>query len=119
MRRAWANLVIVAAAAAVWGCVPEARTSFDSPSPNKRLDAIVQAAEGGGELDPETLRGLVGQLESSDPAARMLAIRALERRTGQTLGFEPSDPEWKRQAAVRRWKTYADQEPGDGAPGGS
>lgn len=103
----------------VGGCLPASKVSFDSPDPNRRLDAIARAGEGGeGDLDPGTLRALVGQLEATDPAARMLAIRALERRTGQTLGYDASDPEWKRTPAVRRWKEYAGDPADDGAPAG-
>jgi hypothetical protein len=46
---------------------------------------------------------LVEQLDSQDPAARMLAIRALEHRTGTTLGYVHTDPEWKRQESIERW----------------
>ena len=52
--------------------------------------------------------GLIGQLESTDPAARLLAIQALERRTGETLGYQHAAPVWERRAAVNRWKQYAD-----------
>ncbi|GJM17795.1 MAG: hypothetical protein DHS20C14_00080 [Phycisphaeraceae bacterium] len=104
MRNSTQNLVIVACCLAVTGCLPKQHAAFDAPAPNKRLDAIVGAAGG---TDQVSLDGLVGQLESTDPAARVLAIQALERRTGETLGYAHSDPAWKRRAAVDRWKKYA------------
>lgn len=85
-------------------CLPSEKPGFDEPNPNRRLDAIVQASDPG--ADPATLRKLVEQLDSQDPAARMLAIRALEKRTGTTLGYIHTDPEWKRQEAVDRWIKY-------------
>lgn len=103
----------------ITGCVPTPETAFDSPAPNKRLDAIVQAT---GRTDHESLAGLVSQLESTDPAARLLAIRALEQRTGQTLGYEHAGQVRDRRAAVSRWKEYLEDhadttvQTGDGRP---
>ncbi len=92
------------ASAMVGGCLPSEKPGFDEPNPLRRMDAIVLASDK--DADPETLARLVEQLDSQDPAARMLAIRALEKRTGQTLGYIHTDPEWKRQEAVDRWMNY-------------
>lgn len=97
------KLVMVVLAGAVGGCLPTEGASFEATAPNKRLDAIVLASSAD---DAASMGGLVGQLESSDPAARMLAIQALEKRTGMTLGYRHSDPEWKRRAAVDRWRKH-------------
>lgn len=83
------------------GCMPTEKAGFDASSPSRRLDAIVQAS--GSESDPATIARLIEQLDSQDAAARMLAIRALESRTGETKGYIHTDPEWKRQVAVDRW----------------
>lgn len=91
-----AGLVLMSA-----GCIPTERAGFDAASPSRRLDAIVQASAP--DSDPATLARLIEQLESQDPAARMLAIRALESRTGQTMGYIHTDPKWQRQLAVDRW----------------
>ncbi len=99
-----ATLVGTALAAALSGCFPSQPASFDSPSPSKRLDAIVLAS--GKDADPRSLPRLVEQLDSQDPAARMLAIRALENRTGTTLGYIHTDPEWKRQESIERWLNF-------------
>lgn len=85
------------------GCLPSEKAGFDSASPSRRLDAIVAASD---REDAASLARLVEQLDSQDAAARMLAIRALERRTGQTLGYIHTDPEWKRQQSVDRWINY-------------
>jgi hypothetical protein len=86
------------------GCIPSEKTDFNAAGPSKRLHAIVRAS--GNDADPRSLPRLVEQLDSQDPAARMLAIRALEHRTGTTLGYNHTDPEWKRQEAIERWVNY-------------
>lgn len=93
------TLLPLAAAA----CVPRDRTGFDAIGPSHRLDAIVLAAD---QADDPSLQGLIQQLDSDDPAARLLAIRALEKRTGQTLDYRYDDPPWKRDAAVNRWMLW-------------
>jgi hypothetical protein len=45
-------------------------------------------------------------LDSDDPAARLVAIRALERITGQTLGYDHAGPEHERRLAVERWMEW-------------
>ncbi|MEM7622896.1 MAG: HEAT repeat domain-containing protein [Planctomycetota bacterium] len=88
----------------VSGCIPQVPETFDSPDPNQRLRAIVGSAEGGADTD--VVPGLVDQLESTDPAARMLAIRALEVRTGQTLGYDHAADNWERARAVQAWRSW-------------
>lgn len=88
------------------GCIPSEKPGFDAASPSRRLDAIVQASDP--QADAVSLARLVEQLESQDAAARMLAIRALERRTGETLGYTHTDPKWKRQESINRWLIYLD-----------
>ena len=86
------------------GC-PSTPTGFDSPDPNMRLDAILDAARTPGQ--PNQIPRLIEQLQSLDPAARMLAIRTLERMTGQTMGYDHAAPAWQRVPAVRRWADWA------------
>lgn len=92
------------------GCAP-VPVGFDAPSETKRQDAIVAAAAAG-DRRPETLRGLVKQLDSPDPATRMLAILTLERLTGQRFGYDYSDPSWKRERSVQAWVDWCDSEYG-------
>lgn len=82
------------------GCLPETKPGFDSPAPSKRLDAIVQASE---LEDTESLVKLVEKLRSHAPAERMFAIRSLEIRTGQTLGYDHAAEHWQRIEAYNRW----------------
>lgn len=82
------------------GCLPETKPGFHSPAPSKRLDAIVQASE---LEDTESLVKLVEKLRSHAPAERMFAIRSLEIRTGQTLGYDHAAEHWQRVAAYNRW----------------
>ena len=49
------------------------------------------------------IRDIVQQLDSVDPAVRLLAISALQRITGQTLGYEHDAPQLQREEAIRRW----------------
>lgn len=100
---AWVLLGLLAIGA---GC-QQIQTGFDSPAPTKRIDAIVGASE---LRDLHSLGRLIEQLESEDPAARMLAIRALEKRTGNTLGYDHAAPRWERIEAVNRWIDYYNEQ---------
>jgi HEAT repeat protein len=95
----WAT---VAAGAAVLGaCAPPAsKGGFDSPDPAAKLYAIERAMKRG---DQAAVPRIVEQLDSDDPAVRMLAISALEKLTGETRGYRYDDPPYVRQDAVRRW----------------
>ena len=73
---------------------------FDSPSPGARMYAIEDAIRQG---DTSKTPELVEQLDSDDPAVRMLAISALERLTGENHGYYYDDPPYIRQAAIQRW----------------
>lgn len=86
------------------GCIPSTPQGFDSPDPTSRLAAISEAGKTG---DKSAVPDLIEQLESNDPGARLLAIRSLERITGETLGYDYADPWWSRGNAVRRWRTWA------------
>lgn len=62
--------------------------------------ALGAAARAG---DRGRIPDLIVMLDSSDPAQRMLAIRTLERMTGQTLGYDHAAPEPERAQAIDRW----------------
>lgn len=65
-----------------------------------RLDAIRDAVA---RSDRSALPDLVTLLDSDDPATRLLAIRALENLTGDTLGYDYAAPASERRPAVERW----------------
>lgn len=84
----------------VAGCLPDIKPGFDSPAPNARIDAIVNASS---LNDTESLIKLVEKLRSPAPAERMFAIRSLQIRTGQTLGYDHAAEHWQRISAYNRW----------------
>jgi hypothetical protein len=81
-------------------------TDSDVATPSSRLRAIADAAQ---TDDPDKIRMFVEQLDSDDPAVRLAAITALERSTGQTLGYRHDDPRVRRDEAVRRWVTWVSE----------
>ncbi len=86
------------------GCAgPGLHAGFDAPDPGARLHAVEDAAEDG---DRSAVPNLVNMLDSDDPAARMLAIRALERLTGETLAYDYSASFLERRAGIARWKEW-------------
>jgi hypothetical protein len=89
------------------GCAP-VPVGFDAPSELRRMDAVVEAAQTD-DRSPETIRSIIEQLDSFDPAMRMISIRTLERFTGQTLGYDYAAPSWERGLAVDRWVEWYTQ----------
>lgn len=87
------GLVLVA------GCVPIPK-GFDSPEPAARIDA---AAEAVGRSDTGKIPELIVLLDSDDPATRLIGILALERLTGQRLGYDHAAGVEEREPAVVRW----------------
>lgn len=84
-------------------CAPPAEYGgFDSPHPSAEIFASRRAAV---EMDraPENISSLIALLESDDPAVRLVAIMALERLTGTTMGYRHYDPAPARQVGVNRW----------------
>lgn len=69
--------------------------------------AIEQAAE---RKDLSKVDELVAELDSSDPAIRLVAIAALRDLTGQDLGYNPGDKESDRLAAIQRWEQWVNTE---------
>lgn len=82
---------------------PDKTVGFNETNPAARLRAVRQAAQ---TEDPAAIRPLITRLDSDDPAERLLAIRTLERITGQTLGYDHAAPRHERDAAVQRWAQW-------------
>lgn len=93
----------------VGACGPTIRADFNSPEPAARNAAIVQAAAG---RDASATPDLVRMLDSDDPATRLLAIDALERITGERLGYEHAAGEHEREEAVARWQAWVAENQG-------
>ena len=53
--------------------------------------------------DRSAIPKIIQQLDSDDPAVRLLAISALERLTGETRGYRYDDPRYLRDSAIHRW----------------
>ncbi len=100
MRNSWI-LPAGVVAGCLAGCGPTIRPDFNSAEPAARNAAIVNAAARG---DKSAAPDLVRMLQSDDPATRLLAIEALERITGERLGYDPTDTEADRAQAIERWK---------------
>lgn len=86
------------------GCVaksPEPQLGSDLPA--SRIAAIYAAAE---HTDHAQLPMLIEELSSDDPAVRLYAIAALEKLTGQRLGFEPAANMAEREKAIDRWVAW-------------
>ena len=87
--------------AALASCGPAAIDGgFDSPNPAAKMYAIEHAARVG---DRSAICQIIEQLDSDDPAVRLLAIGALERLTGRTYGYRHFDPPQQRREAIDRW----------------
>lgn len=89
------------------GCLPSqqapAKADFRAPDTTGRVPAIVGAAN---TDDQASLDELIHALSDQDAAVRLFAIRSLEERTGQTLGYRYYEAADKRQAAIDRWHAW-------------
>lgn len=56
--------------------------------------------------DRKAAANLVRDLESDDPAVRLFAIHALDRMTGDRLGYLYYAEEEQRRPAVQRWRNW-------------
>jgi hypothetical protein len=100
---AWRHVLWCACCAGLAGCMPTAGASFDSAEPAARNAAIVQAAK---QRDASSLPQLVRMLASDDPATRVLAIRTLEKLTGETKGFDAAGSDEQRAAGIKAWDAW-------------
>lgn len=90
------------------GCFSRDPIDITSDDPGSKIPAIRRAAR---EQDQESVRQLVADLESDDPAVRFYAIRALRGLVAQDFGYHYWAPDEQREPAVQRWKQWlADRE---------
>ncbi len=83
------------------GCAPAVSTGgFDAPDPASKLYAIEAAVR---TNNRDAAPAIVEQLDSDDPAVRLVAITALERLTGETHGYCYCAPVDERREAIDRW----------------
>lgn len=76
---------------------------LESKDPAERIRAV--HAIGTEQIDG-LLPALVNRLDDDDVAVRLYTIVALEKLTGERLGFEYSGESKARQTAVKRWRRY-------------
>lgn len=88
----------------MFGCeLPGRQPDYDSYDPAERALAAVETHN---DRDYRDIPELIEQLDSSDPAVRMFAAEALQALTGETLGYQFSDPELDRRDATDRWEAW-------------
>jgi hypothetical protein len=106
-------LLAALAAAALAGCGrPRLRTKLASENPAERVEACIMAAEKCGESD---LPLLVERLDDPDADVRFFAFLALRKISGgKTFGYEYYDDPAERLPAVRQWRQWLRERPGDG-----
>ena len=80
------------------------RSNIQAPYSNDRILAIREAGE---RQDRLAIPLLVDRLEDEDAAVRFYAILALERITGDRLGYRYEESATDRNEAVERWRRYA------------
>jgi hypothetical protein len=84
------------------------QAGIQSDDPHERILAIREAADSN---DTSCVPLLVDRLEDEDEAVRFFAILALEKLTGQRMGYEYGKPLADRIAAVERWRAAVRQSP--------
>ena len=97
------------------GCTPrgqELYVQFQHEDPAVRLQAVRRA----GQLkDPKSIPYFIDRLTDSEREIRMFAIVALEKITGQTMGYRHYGPRAERAEAVRRWRQWLERRQEGGA----
>jgi HEAT repeat protein len=94
---------------AAWGALALALTLAGCSSPKPDLASplsslrIQAASEAALNADRTKVSELIDLLQSDDPAVRLVAIRSLEKLTGQTLGYRHFDAEPVRRSAIQSW----------------
>jgi hypothetical protein len=97
-------MLCACAALLVAACAPSATEGgFKNPAPGAQVYAIESAVR---EERKQQIPEIVECLRSDDDLVRMMAIGALERMTGQTLGYDFADPLPLRLQGYRRWREW-------------
>jgi hypothetical protein len=77
------------------------------PDPSVKIPAIQKAVR---ENDRSAVPQLIKDLASDDPAVRLYANRALEQLTGKSFGYRYFADEDQRDAAVKKWRQWFDDQ---------
>ena len=111
------RLPTIVATIAIWGvgsagCAPEPiQPDPTSADPAARIAAYERIAVASEDrpLERDELEALVAGLRSQDQLVRVIAISALERATGTTMGYRSFDPEAVRAVSVQAWRDAIDE----------
>jgi hypothetical protein len=104
----WKTGIMILASGLVGGCFSPDPKSLTSTSAPSAIPAIKDAADSD---DRKAIPRLVQDLSDHDSAIRFAAISALQRITGQDLGYQYFDSEWERRPAVQRWQQWLKEHP--------
>ena len=111
----WPTDIAILATCLLVGCTaPASKGDFDSENPASKLYAILRA---GRAKDRSKIPNLVEQLDSDDPAVRMMSISALERISGTRLGYNPYAAPEARRGAIEAWVEAVNKQQFTGAGG--
>lgn len=81
--------------------------ALQSKDPSLRLRAVIKAGNDG---DLDTVCLLIDRLEDPDATVQMFAGIALQKVTGQDMGWRFYEPEYVRKKAVQRWWTWREEQ---------
>ncbi|GJM26250.1 MAG: hypothetical protein DHS20C16_26650 [Phycisphaerae bacterium] len=101
------------------GCVSrvDALTrQLESKNPANRIRAVHSIGE---DQVTELLPALVNRLDDVDAAVRLYTIVALEKLTGERLGFNYAAGSHQRQEAVSNWRRYIEERANGSGKNGS
>lgn len=90
------------------GCFSPDPPSIKSDSAPTAIPAIKEAATSDDRAD---IPRMIEDLNDPDSAIRFAAIEALQKMTGQTLGYRYYDDEPARRPAVQRWRQWLKDHP--------
>lgn len=105
MNRVGITFALVAAGAVMLpGCTASREElSVGHRDPSVKIPGMKKAVR---MHDREAVAQLVEDLDSDDPAVRFYSIEALERLTGNDLGYRYFDDEDARKPALARWQGW-------------
>lgn len=105
------GLTLVASGLVGLGCsAPRERLVVTHQDASVKIPAMKKAVR---EQDRGAITQLVSDLDNDDPAVRFYAINALEKLTGERLGYRYYLDEEQRKPAVERWRHWLAARPGE------
>lgn len=100
------GIALLAPGCSLPGSSRNARLQDEDPSVR-----VTAAIEAGQAKDAQAVPLLVDRLGDSDADVRFFAIAALEKITGQTMGYKVYEAPALRQQAIERWRQWLAKQP--------